>query len=66
MPSGEIKTLEFSQNQIFIKTPCIIYEDLENSMKKWMKNNPEKSSKTKVGEHIPSVFQCLRYLHLKS
>ena len=37
------------------KTPCIIYADLEYSIKKmdgWA-NDPEKSSITKIGEHIP-------------
>ena len=30
------------------------------------KNNPENSSTTKVGEHIPSVFQYIQYHHLKT
>ena len=39
--------------------PCIIYADLESVIEKinGCKNNLEKSSTTKVSEHIPSGFQ---------
>ena len=55
-----LKTLkfEFNQYQKFDKVPFIIYADLECLIEKFdgCKNNPENSSKTKVGEHIPSGF----------
>ena len=40
------------------KTPCIIYTDLESLIKKIdnCKNNPEKSSATKIGNHIPCGY----------
>ena len=35
--------------------PCIIYADIESLIRKidGRKNNPEKSSTTKIGQHIP-------------
>ena len=40
------------------KTPSIIYADLESLIKKvdGCKNNPAKSSTTKVGKHFPSGY----------
>ena len=40
------------------KKPYIIYVDLESFIKKvdGCANNPEKSSTTKTGEHIPSGY----------
>ena len=39
------------------KTPSIIYAGLQSLIKKLdnCKNNPEKSSKTRIGEYIPGV-----------
>ena len=50
------------------KTPFIFFANLECLIEKTdgCKNNSENSSITKVGEHIPSSFQCLQYLHLKT
>ena len=58
MPSEENKTLEFNQYKKIDKASFIIYTDLESLIKKneGCKNNPEKLSTTKVGEHIPSSF----------
>ena len=52
------KILEFNQYQKSYKAPFIIYADRECIIEKidGCKNNPEKSSTTKVSEHIPSVF----------
>ena len=43
------------------KAPFIIYADLESLKGKidGCKNNPDKSSTTKVSEQIDQVFQCL-------
>ena len=40
------------------KTPYIIYADLESLIKKidGCENNPENSSATKIGEHIPCGY----------
>ena len=49
---------ECNQYQKSDKAPFIIYSDIECLIEKidgW-KNNPENSSTTKVGKHIPSVF----------
>ena len=55
MPYEDTKTLEFNQHQKPDKAPYINYADLERVMKKidGCKNNPENSSTTKVGEHMP-------------
>ena len=56
MPSEDTKILEFNQYQKSDKAPLIIYADLAYIIEKTdgCKNNPENSSTTKVGEHIPS------------
>ena len=58
MPSDDTKILEFNQYQKYFKAPFIFYADLETLIEKidGCKSNPEKSSTTKVGEHIPSAF----------
>ena len=58
MLSENTKILEFNQNQKLDKAPFIIYVDLECLIETigGCKNNPENSSTTKVGEHIPSSF----------
>ena len=47
--------LKFNQNVKSDKIPYIIYADIESLTKKigGCANNPEKSSTTKIGEHIP-------------
>ena len=58
MHSEDNKILEFNQYQKSIKAPFIIYADLECLTEKsdGCKNNPEKSSTTKVSEHNPPHF----------
>ena len=55
MSSEDTKILGFNQYQKSDKTPLIIYANLECVVEKidGCKNNPEKSSATKVSEHIP-------------
>ena len=52
------EVLKFNQYQKSDEAPFIIYADLACLVEKidGCKNNPEKSSKKKVGEHIPSDF----------
>ena len=61
MPSKITKILQFTQHWNSNKTPWILYAALESFIKKvdGCKNNLEKSSITKVSEHIPwgySIF----------
>ena len=50
--------LEFNQYMKSDKTPYIIYADTESLIRKIDRcaNNPEKSSKTKIGQHIPCEY----------
>ena len=50
--------LKFNQYLKLDKPPCINYADLESLIKKkdQRANNPEKSSATKIGQHIPCRY----------
>ena len=54
MPFEDTKIFEFNQYSKSDKVPFIIYANLESIMEKidGCKNNPEKSSTTKVSKHI--------------
>ena len=54
----ENKVLDFNQYHKYDKTTSIIYADFESLVKKvdGCKNNPEKLSIAKIGEHIPCVY----------
>ena len=58
MPAQDAKTLEFNECLKSDKMPYIINADLESMIKRIdeCKNNPEKSSVTKIGEHIPCGY----------
>ena len=66
--SEDTMILKSNQYKKSDKAPYIIYADLICLMERTdgCKNNPEDSSTTKKGEHIPSDFQCLQYHHLKA
>ena len=68
MSSEDTKILEFNQCQKYDKAPCIIYADPEYLIEKidGYKNNPENSSTSKVGEHIPSGFSMSTISSFKS
>ena len=68
MPFEDTKIWEFNQYQKLDTPPFIIYADLEYIINKadGCKNYPENPSTSKVREHIPSGFQCLKYLHLEA
>ena len=61
LATQKIYLLKFNQCMKSDKTPCIIYADLKSLIKKIdnCKNNPEKSSTTKMGEHIPCGYLIL-------
>ena len=58
MPSEKDNILEFNQYMKSDKMPYIIYADIESLIRKTdgCTNNPEKSSTTKIGEHIPCGY----------
>ena len=58
MPSKDTKILELNQYQKSDKIASIIYADLKSLIKKvdGCRNNPEKLSSTKIGEHIPCGY----------
>ena len=58
IPSKNAKILEFNKDQKSDKALSIIYADLEFLVKKVVrcKNNPEKSSTTKIGEYITCEY----------
>ena len=68
MFSKDTKILEFNQYQKSDKAQFIISADFECLIEKIeaCKNNPENSSTTKVGKHIPSAFSMSTILSFKS
>ena len=58
MPSEKDNILEFNQDMKSDKIPYIIYADIESLIKKidGCANNPENSSITKIGKHIPCGY----------
>ena len=58
MPTEEDNVLKFNKFVKSDKMPCIIYADIESLIKKIdePENNPENSSTTKIGEHIPCGY----------
>ena len=50
--------LEFNQYMKSDKMPYIIYADMQSLLKKidGCVNNPENSSTTKIGEHVPCGY----------
>ena len=55
MPSEKYNILEFNHYMKSDKMPYIIYGDIESLIRKidGCASNPDKSSTTKIGEHIP-------------
>ena len=58
MPSEKDNIFEFNQYMKSDKMPYIIHADIESLIKKidGCANNPENSSTTKIGEHIPCGY----------
>ena len=58
MPSEKYNILEFNQYMNSDKMSYIIYADIKPLIKKLdgYANNPENSSTTKIGEHIPCGY----------
>ena len=68
MLSEDTKQLEFNQYKKYDKAPFIIYAYLECLIEKIKecKNNPVKSSATKVSGYIPSVISMPTILPCKT
>ena len=66
MPSEKDNILEFNQYMKSDKMPYIIYADIESLIRKinGCSNNPENSSATKIGEHIPCGYSISTICHL--
>ena len=60
MPSDRYNILESNQYMDLDKISCTIYADIESLIKKigQCANNPEKSSTTKIIEHIPCGYSA--------
>ena len=58
MPSEKYDLLEFNQYMKSDKMPYIIYSDIESLIRKinGCANNPENSSSTNIGQHIPRGY----------
>ena len=63
MPKEDSKILKYNHGEKSMKVQFIIYADLESLPKKVSisRNNPEKSSSTKIHEHTPSGYSLLTY-----
>ena len=63
MPEEDNKILKYSQGEIFLKVPFIIYADLECLLEKMntCHNNPKKSSTTKINKHTPSGYSLFTH-----
>ena len=71
MPSQKDKTLELNQYMTSEKMPEIIYTDIEPLIKKLdgCPNNPEHSSATEIGEHVPcgsSMLEIWTFDHIEN
>ena len=71
MPSEKDNMLEFNQYVKSDKMPYIIYADIESLIGRIVgcTNNPENSSTTEIGEHIPcrySVFTIWGFDHIQN
>ena len=67
MPSEDTKILDFNQYHKSDKARFIIYAGLETLIRETdeYKNNPEKSSATILGKHVPSSFSMSTKLSFK-
>ena len=65
MPNEENKIIKYNQGEKSIKSPFIIYADLECLLKKmntcYIK--PEESSTTEINKHTPSGYSLFTHVH---
>ena len=63
MPEKYNKTLQYYEGEKSMKSPFIIYADLESLLEKtntWH-NNPEKLARTKINKHTPSGYSLFTH-----
>ena len=63
MPDEDNKIIEYNQGEKSIKSPFIVYADLECLLEKMSTcfNNPEESSTTEVNKHTPSGYSLFTH-----
>ena len=63
MPNEDNKILKYSHGEKSMKTPFIIYADLESLLEKMniCYDNPEKSSTNKINKHTPSGYSLFTH-----
>ena len=63
MPEEYNKTLKYNEGEKSMKSPFIIYADLDCSLEKMntCHNNPEKTSTTKINKHTPSGYSLFTH-----
>ena len=66
MPEEYNKTLKYNEGEKSMKSPFIVYADLECLLEKTntCHNNPEKSSTTKINKHTPSGYSLFTHCSL--
>ena len=63
MPNEDNKIIKYNQGEKSIKSPFIIYADLECLLEKISTcyNNPEKFSTTEINKHTPSGYSLFTH-----
>ena len=63
MPEDYNKTLKYNEGEKSMKSPFIIYADLECLLEKMntCHNNPERPSRTKINKHKPSGYSLFTH-----
>ena len=63
MPNKDNKIIKYNQGEMSIRSPFIIYADLECLLEKINTccNNPEKSSTTEINKHMPSGYSLFTH-----
>ena len=63
MPNEDNKILKYNHEEKSLKTPFIIYADLESLLEKMntCHGSPEKSSTAKINKHTPSGYSLFTY-----
>ena len=66
IPNEDNKIIKYNQGEKSIKSPFIIYADLECLLEKMSTsyNNPEESSTTEINKYTPSGIHYLHIVHL--
>ena len=65
MPKEDNKTSKYNHGKKSMKDQFNIYPDLESLLETMStcRNNPEKSSASKINKHTPLVIHCLHIVH---